>query len=49
MLNTPLFLGSSNLHNSGKETAEIVKTFVESEYEKYKPIQKRLFQSDLIS
>ena len=34
------------LHNSGKVTAQIAKEFAESEYEKYKPIQNRLFESD---
>jgi hypothetical protein len=34
------------LQNSGKVTAAIAKEFAESEYEKYKPIQDRLFESD---
>ena len=34
------------LHNAGKVTAKIAKEFAESEYEKYKPIQDRLFESD---
>jgi hypothetical protein len=34
------------LHNSGKVTAAIAKEFSESEYEKYAPIQDRLFESD---
>jgi len=34
------------LQNAGKVTTEIAKTFAESEYEKYRPIQDRLFQSD---
>ncbi|MDO9231143.1 MAG: virulence RhuM family protein [bacterium] len=34
------------LENSGKITAEIAKTFAESEFEKYRPIQDRLFESD---
>ena len=34
------------LRNSGKVTATIAKEFAETEYEKYKPIQDRLFVSD---
>lgn len=34
------------LQNSGKVTAAIAKEFAETEYEKYKPIQNRLFESD---
>ena len=34
------------LHNSGKVTAKIAKEFAENEYEKYKPVQDRLFESD---
>jgi len=34
------------LKNSGKITAEIAKSFAESEFEKYQPIQDRLFESD---
>ena len=34
------------LHNSGKVTAAIAKEFAENEYEKYKPIQDQLFESD---
>lgn len=34
------------LLNSGKVTAAIAKEFAENEYEKYKPIQDRLFESD---
>lgn len=34
------------LRNSGKVTAEIAKSFAESEFEKYRPIQDRLYQSD---
>ncbi|MEI7502277.1 MAG: virulence RhuM family protein [Paludibacter sp.] len=34
------------LQNSGKVTAAIAKEFAEKEYEKYKPIQDRLFVSD---
>lgn len=34
------------LENLGKVTAQIAKTFAESEFQKYKPIQDRLFQSD---
>ena len=34
------------LQNSGKVTAAIAKEFAEKEYEKYKPIQDKLFNSD---
>jgi hypothetical protein len=34
------------LQNSGKVTAAIAKEFAEREYEKYRPIQDRLFESD---
>ncbi len=34
------------LNNPGKVTAEIAKLFAEQEYEKYKPIQDYLFESD---
>lgn len=34
------------LQDAGKITAEIAKAFAESEFEKYRPIQDRLFQSD---
>ena len=34
------------LHNAGKVTATIAKSFAESEFEKYRPIQDRLFESD---
>jgi hypothetical protein len=34
------------LNNSGKVTAEIAKAFAESEFEKYRIIQDRLFESD---
>ncbi len=34
------------LHNSGKVTAVIAKEFAEAEYEKYRPIQNSLFESD---
>ncbi|NOQ55602.1 MAG: cell filamentation protein Fic [Nanohaloarchaea archaeon] len=34
------------LHDSGKITAEIAKSFAESEFEKYKPIQDKSFVSD---
>jgi hypothetical protein len=34
------------LHDSGKVTAEIAKTFAESEYEKYRIVQDRLYKSD---
>lgn len=34
------------LKNPGKVNAEIAKTFAESEFEKYRPIQDRIYQSD---
>lgn len=34
------------LHNKGKVSAEIAKSFAESEFEKYRPIQDRLYRSD---
>jgi len=34
------------LHHRGKVTAVIAKAFAESEYEKYRVIQDRLYQSD---
>jgi hypothetical protein len=34
------------LNNSGRVTAEIAKAFAESEFEKYRLIQDRLFVSD---
>jgi hypothetical protein len=34
------------LQNSGKVTAAIATEFAEKEYEKYKPIQDKLFESD---
>lgn len=34
------------LENAGKVTAEIAKTFAESEFEKYRPIQDQLYESD---
>ena len=34
------------LQNSGKVTAAIAKSFAESEFEKYRPIQNSLFESD---
>lgn len=34
------------LNNAGKVTAEVAKAFAESEFEKYRIIQDRLFQSD---
>lgn len=38
--------GEEILDNAGKITAEFAKTFAESEFEKYRVIQDRLFQSD---
>lgn len=34
------------LHNSGKVSAEVAKSFAESEFEKYRLIQDKLFESD---
>ncbi|MEA3273552.1 MAG: virulence RhuM family protein [Patescibacteria group bacterium] len=34
------------LQNAGKITAEVAKSFVKSEFEKYRPIQDKLFESD---
>jgi len=34
------------LQNAGKVTAEIAQAFAESEFEKYRPVQDRLFESD---
>ncbi len=34
------------LNNSGKVTAEMAKTFAETEFEKYRITQDRLFKSD---
>ena len=34
------------LHNAGKVTAVVAKSFAESEFEKYRPIQDKLFESD---
>jgi len=34
------------LHNAGKVSSEIAKSFAESEFEKYRPIQDKLFESD---
>jgi len=34
------------LHDAGKVTAAVAKAFAEEEYERYKPIQDRLFESD---
>jgi len=34
------------LHNAGKVTSAIAKTFAESEFERYRPIQDKLFESD---
>lgn len=34
------------LQNSGKVSAEIAKTHAESEFEKYRIVQDRLFESD---
>jgi len=34
------------LQNAGKVTAEVARSFAESEFEKYRPIQDKLFESD---
>lgn len=34
------------LENTGKVSAEVAKSFAESEFEKYRPIQDKLFESD---
>jgi len=34
------------LNDAGKVTAQIAKVFAESEFEKYRVIQDRLFESD---
>ena len=34
------------LHDSGKVSAEVAESFAESEFEKYRPIQDKLFESD---
>lgn len=44
-----IFLKFNNeniLQDAGKVTAEIAKSFAESEFEKYRPIQDKLFESD---
>ena len=38
--------GSDLFNNRGKVTAEIAKAFAESEFEKYRIVQDRLFESD---
>jgi hypothetical protein len=46
-LNTFLKFNDANvLQNAGNVTAEIAKSFAESEFEKYRPIQDKLFKSD---
>ncbi len=40
------FNNAEILENAGKVTAEIAKSFAESEFEKYRPIQDKLFESD---
>lgn len=40
------FTGREVLENAGKVTAEIAKSFAESEFEKYRIIQDKLFESD---
>ena len=46
-LNAFLKFNNANiLKDSGKITAEVAKSFAESEFEKYRPIQNKLFQSD---
>ena len=38
--------GDAVLHDAGKVSAEFAKSFAESEFEKYRVIQDRLFCSD---
>ena len=38
--------GNEVLHNTGKVTAEEAKEHAETEFEKYRIVQDRLFQSD---
>jgi hypothetical protein len=38
--------GSDLLQNAGKITAALAKQHAENEFEKYRPIQDRLFESD---
>ena len=38
--------GNDLLTNAGKVTTELAKAFAEAEFEKYRVIQDRLFQSD---
>jgi hypothetical protein len=38
--------GKDLLQNAGKITAELAKQYAENEFEKYRPIQDRLFESD---
>ncbi len=46
-LNAFLQFNNENiLQDAGKVTAEIAKSFAESEFEKYRPIQNKLFESD---
>jgi hypothetical protein len=46
-LNAFLKFNNENiLENAGKVSAEVAKLFAESEFEKYKPIQDKLFVSD---
>ncbi|TRZ47790.1 MAG: cell filamentation protein Fic [Dehalococcoidia bacterium] len=40
------FNGEEILEDAGKVTAEIAKAFAESEFEKYRPIQDQLYESD---
>lgn len=40
------FYDADILENAGKITAEVAKQFAESEFEKYRPIQDKLFESD---
>lgn len=40
------FTGRDILQNSGKVSAEIAKGHAESEFEKYRIVQDRLFESD---
>jgi len=42
------FNSADILQNTGKVTAAIAKAFAESEFEKYRPIQNRFFESDFL-
>ena len=39
-------VGDAEIHDAGKVSAEFAKSFAESEFEKYRVIQDKLFNSD---